>query len=150
MFSLPLIGGIFTADTLIKRKIEQTGEAELPKSFARGKVTICRSHNKGMMMNTGDKKPAMVKGITSLGFAGLIAWYLLSLRPSGGPLKLGGALMIGGASSNVCDHLTRGYVVDYLKFALKPLRNVVFNISDFCIFIGSFLILIGGFFFPES
>lgn len=84
MFSLPLIGGIFTADTLIKRKIEQTGEAELPKSFARGKVTICRSHNKGMMMNTGDKKPAMVKGITSLGFAGLIAWYLLSLRPSGG------------------------------------------------------------------
>ena len=46
MFSLPLIGGIFTADTLIKRKIEQTGEAELPKSFARGKVTICRSHNK--------------------------------------------------------------------------------------------------------
>ena len=146
MFSLPLIGGIFTADTLIKRKIEQAGEAELPKSFARGKVTICRSHNKGMMMNTGDKKPAMVKGITSLGFAGLIAWYLLSLRPSGGPLKLGGALMIGGASSNVCDHLTRGYVVDYLKFALKPLRNVVFNISDFCIFIGSFLILIGAFF----
>ena len=106
MFSLPLIGGIFTADTLIKRKIEQAGEAELPKSFARGKVTICRSHNKGMMMNTGDKKPAMVKGITSLGFAGLIAW--------------------------------------------KPLRNVVFNISDFCIFIGSFLILIGAFFFPES
>ena len=70
--------------------------------------------------------------------------------PPSARLCMGGALMIGGASSNVCDHLTRGYVVDYLKFALKPLRNVVFNISDFCIFIGSFLILIGAFFFPES
>ena len=64
--------------------------------------------------------------------------------------KLGGALILGGAASNISDHWRRGYVVDYLKFALKPLRNVVFNISDFCIFIGSFLILIGAFFFPES
>lgn len=91
MFSLPLIGGIFAADTLIKRKIEQAGEAELPKSFARGKVTICRSHNKGMMMNTGDKKPAMVKGITSLACR---TNCLVSAvpTPSGGPRSWAGAL----------------------------------------------------------
>ena len=151
MFSIPLIGGIFAADTLIKKKIEDLPDSSLPRPLAHGKITICRSHNKGMIMNTGDKNPAMVKGITSLGFAGLIAWYLLSLRNSGIPAqKIGGALMIGGASSNVCDHLTRGYVVDYLKFALKPIRNVVFNISDFFIFIGSFLILAGTLLFPES
>ena len=39
----------------------------------------------------------------------------------------------------------KGYVVDYVKFNFGPkwLRGIIFNISDFCIFIGAFLSVVG-------
>ena len=53
--------------------------------------------------------------------------------------------MLGGAFSNTYDRLKRKYVVDYVSFPVKneKIRNVVFNISDFCIMIGALLMVLG-------
>lgn len=58
-----------------------------------------------------------------------------------GLLKWGLTVMLGGAYSNTYDRIRRKYVVDYVSFNVpfKKLRQVVFNISDFCIMIGALL-----------
>ena len=60
-------------------------------------------------------------------------------------LRLGLALLLGGAFSNTYDRLHRGYVVDYVSFPVKwqAFRKIVFNCSDFCIIIGALLSALG-------
>ena len=50
-------------------------------------------------------------------------------------------MLLGGAVSNTCDRMTRGYVVDYLGFNVKSkkLSNIIFNLSDFFIMAGALL-----------
>lgn len=59
-------------------------------------------------------------------------------------LKTGLSLILGGAYSNTYDRLFRKYVVDYVSFEVRNprLRNIVFNLSDFGIMIGSCLLVI--------
>ena len=60
-------------------------------------------------------------------------------------LRVGLSLLLGGAFSNTYDRLKRKYVVDYVSFGVKwkKLRQVVFNISDFCIITGALLAILG-------
>ena len=59
--------------------------------------------------------------------------------------KTGASLLVGGGLNNLLDRYTKGYVVDYVKFNFGPkwMRGIIFNISDFCIFIGAFLSVVG-------
>ncbi|MDP2923356.1 MAG: signal peptidase II [Candidatus Omnitrophota bacterium] len=50
-------------------------------------------------------------------------------------------LILGGALSNLYDRILLGYVVDYIDIRIWP----VFNLSDSCISIGVFLLLIDSF-----
>ena len=68
------------------------------------------------------------------------------MRLSGHALEeTGVALLLGGGLNNLYDRYTKGHVVDYfhLNFGPKWLRAIVFNISDFCIFIGALLAVAG-------
>ena len=70
----------------------------------------------------------------------LFAGYLRFLKnPGKQAVKLGGALALGGGLSNLTDRMTKGYVTDYFSLNVKwdRLRRLVFNISDFCILIGT-------------
>ena len=72
--------------------------------------------------------------------------FLLTLFQKGNRLlKLGLSLLLGGAFSNTYDRLKRKYVVDYFSFntPFKSLNRIVFNVSDFCILIGSLLSVVG-------
>ena len=132
-----LIPAIFVLDYIIKEKIEEAPDGTLPRETAGGFITITRAHNSGMMMNTLDKKPELVKIITACSGIASLIWYIREMRGSSDKWTLfGGALVLGGAASNIYDHLFRGYVVDYFKLKIKPIKHVIFNIADFCIFIG--------------
>ena len=52
--------------------------------------------------------------------------------------------LLGGAYSNTYDRVKKGFVTDYLNFPKMPgkIKNIVFNISDFCIMVGCGLILL--------
>ena len=60
-------------------------------------------------------------------------------------MKYGLSFLLGGALSNTYDRLKRGYVVDYfrLNVPVKRIRNLIFNVSDFCILLGAALIVLG-------
>ena len=97
-------------------------------------------------MNFMVKKPKLLRIIHTviLVVVGIFSYFLMRL--SGHALeKTGVALLLGGGLNNLYDRYTKGHVVDYfhLNFGPKWLRAIVFNISDFCIFIGALLAVAG-------
>ena len=115
-----------------------TGFSELP--FLKDKVYLTKYHNYGAFLNLGSKHPEFIKGL-SVGLC--ILCFLLHIFSFGRKgkqlLRAGLAILLGGAFSNTYDRMTKGYVVDYFGFEVKneKIRNLVFNISDFCIMIGA-------------
>lgn len=145
-----VVFGIFLGDLAIKNYVEKyipaSGNNRREKELLGGKLLLRRHHNKGAMLNLGTKRSAAVKWVSVCLAIVLTAVFLFSLGRRGNHLlRAGLALLLGGAFSNTYDRLKRGFVVDYVSFGVKwkPLRSVVFNISDFCIIIGAFLSVIG-------
>ena len=97
------------------------------------------------MLNILEDKQEFVAGL-SLGISFLLSLgYIVLLGKKGYRLlKVALGFMIGGAASNVYDRLVRKKVLDYFSFNSKNdrLRNIVFNLADIFIFIGSALFLV--------
>lgn len=154
------VSGIFFGDMWIKNRIERSGtdgkgnvlqpgaegEAPAPKTYLNGRILIRRYHNKGAMLNMGQKHRPVVAATSVLLSAVVAVLFVCSLGQRGNHLlRMGLSFLLGGAFSNTYDRLKRRYVVDYLTFNVrwKSLRRVVFNLSDFCIMIGALLAVIG-------
>lgn len=133
---------ISVLDNWIKEKREHNKEK---KEYLNGYVQITTYHNYGAFLNSGDKRPFLVKVVSVLLSLGLTILFLLTFTSYGKKeLRLGLAFLLGGAYSNTYDRLKRGYVVDYLNFPKLPgrLKTIVYNLSDFAIIIGACLIII--------
>ena len=61
------------------------------------------------------------------------------------PIEFTIAMLAGGGLSNLYDRYTKHHVVDYVRFQTGPkwFRRIIFNVSDFFIFIGAVLAVIG-------
>lgn len=142
MIYILIIICIFVGDGFIKKYIEETKQYGKEEKICDGKIIINKYHNKGAMLNFLEKKAEVVLVISSL-ILGIVVTFFAMLIPKKGNkmLKFGLSLIIGGALSNTYDRVKRGYVVDYFSFSC--LKKIVFNISDFCIFIGSFFAALG-------
>ena len=125
-------------DLLFKRKIENG--AMQARDFKRVPLKIRRAHhNAGFLMNTLDDKPEVVQkiGLVTAMFFALYQIFLLGSKKCAAA-KISGALMFGGAISNLYDRMVRGYVVDYVSVKTKweKVGKIVFNIADVCVFLG--------------
>ena len=137
---------IFVIDGLIKYRIEKYGKAGEILPALHGKIHIHKYHNTGAMLSIGAAKQSMIAMISLLFTVFMSGVFVATLGNKGArTLKVGLALLLGGAYSNTYDRLKRKYVVDYFSFPVKNnrLRNVIFNISDFAIMIGAVLYVIG-------
>ena len=152
MFSvvcLLIVPVIFFGDLWIKNHIEKYIPARGGKREKRllgGRLLIRRHHNRGAMLNAGERRRPMIAVLSLVLTVALIPVFLFSLGQKGNHLlRLGLAFLLGGAFSNTYDRLKRKYVVDYLSFGVKWkwFRVIVFNISDFCIMIGALLSVLG-------
>ena len=134
------ISGLLTlADGYIKRHREDNDNTY---SYLNDKVKIITYHNKGAFLGKGANKPFAVTVISVMLTAILSIVFVITLTTKGSrALRTGLSLILGGAFSNTYDRLRKGYVVDYIVFSKAPgfLKNVVFNISDFAIIIGSLI-----------
>ena len=126
----------------------QTGDRE---DILDGKVTLQKHLNKGAFLNFMEDKGSLIK-IISFGFLGLVMLlFAIALPKKGKKLyKLGLTLLLGGAISNVADRFLKGYVVDYFSINYKKLKNIIFNLADIAIILGSFLIVIATLFTGKS
>ncbi len=140
---LPL--AVFGADSLIKDQVEEMDAGQLPKKLWGDKLYLKRAHNKGISLGHFSDKQELVAG-ASLGMTlSLIGAFLFMLEEKGRKLlKTGLGLIVGGAASNTWDRLSRKYVVDYLNINCRwtKIRRLIFNLSDICIGIGTFLLFL--------
>lgn len=142
--------GIFLGDLTIKNHVEKyiqaAGEKQQEKEILGGRLLLRRHHNRGAMLNLGEKKRPLVAAVSVVLTVLLTIVFLFSLgRRGNNLLRAGLSLLLGGSFSNTYDRLKRKYVVDYFSFPVKwePLRRIVFNLSDFCIMIGALLTALG-------
>ena len=133
-------------DFLIKRYIDKKYARKVEHPRLKKKIILEKYYNDGATLNFLADRPKWMKMIHTIVMAGVCIVYYFVLRLTGKPLsKTGMALLAGGGFSNLLDRYTKGHVVDYFRINVGPkrLRNIVFNISDFFIFIGALLAVIG-------
>lgn len=146
MLYLGIIATIFALEFLIKTIVEKKGKIGTTKELFGGKLLLRKHHNKGIMLNIGQKRQKIVAYV-SLVLCVAVSLVTLAFGKKGSKLlNIGLSILLGGAYSNTYDRLYRKYVVDYFSLGVKnqKLRRIVFNLSDFCIMIGAILAIIGG------
>ena len=141
-----IILSIFAGDFWIKNQVEQKRAEGETREILGGRLLLRRYHNRGAALNFGERRRPLVAAVSVLLTLAALGALILSLGQKGnGMLRVGLSLLLGGAFSNTYDRLKRKYVVDYVSFGVKwkKLRQVVFNISDFCIITGALLAILG-------
>ncbi len=132
--------GTAALDDAIKQHMEEHLPEEGIRPILGGWLFLRKYHNKGAMLDLGNKKSKIICTISlCLTLFALILFVCGLKRPGVALRKLGLTLLLGGAISNTKDRIRRGYVVDYLvlgKGKNKPGR-VVYNLSDFAIMFGA-------------
>ena len=117
---LVILAGIFWGDFFLKNYIESHENERDERVICKGKFLIRKHHNKGMMLNAGQKRRRLVAAVSLAFTLILTVVFIVSLGHRGNNLlRLGLALLLGGAFSNTYDRLRRGYVVDYVSFPVK-------------------------------
>ncbi|MCM1122781.1 MAG: signal peptidase II [Eubacterium sp.] len=137
---------VFVLDLFIKNHIEHTRTEGEVTPVCGDRLLLRKYHNKGAFLDAGERRSGLVSVLSLVLTLGATVFFLVTFTCRGNKiLRVGLALLLGGAYSNTYDRLVRKYVVDYISFPVKSkkIRNIVFNISDFCIMIGALLIVLG-------
>lgn len=145
MFYLGIIVTVFLTDFILKKVIDKTRVLGEKKEYFNGKIILQKYYNKGFALDKLGQYPKLVAYGSGFVCSLLTAKLFFLLRSKGnGGRKTALAMMIGGAASNIYDRFVKHHVVDYLSLGVKwkPLRKIVFNISDFFILLGSVLLVI--------
>ena len=151
MMYILIVAAVVILEYYIKNYVEENKKLGEQQELFNGKVVIRKYYNKGAFLNLLEDKKEIVKTISCVLLGLLLLLFTIMLPKKGNKLfKLGLSLVLGGAISNVYDRVNRGYVVDYFSINYKKLKNVIFNLADFAIMIGSFFILLSSVFSTES
>jgi len=143
MLYIFIIAGIFVGDYFIKEYVEKNFVKGQNGKALGGLILTTKYHNEGAFLDAGSRKKDVVKWISVVLTCLMTVIFFVTLGKKGKKaLKIGLALLLGGAYSNTYDRLKRKYVVDYFRFNVPcdAIRKVVFNLSDFGIIIGALLI----------
>ena len=142
MFFILVVILIIWGEWKLKNYFEAVYDFKKQKLVYKNTIRLHKYHNYGAFLNIMEKNRKLLHGISIIFTLTVGLFFLLTLCNRGTRmLKLGLSLLLGGAFSNTYDRLTRKYVVDYFSFCSpwEGLNRIVFNISDFCIIIGSFI-----------
>lgn len=145
-FFVSVIAVIFMGDNYLKERMERQLAPDESQEVWGGRLLLRRHHNPGVMLGLGKRQGTLVTSLSLLltAFAALV--FVCSLSIYGNDLlRAGLSLLLGGAFSNTYDRLKQQYVTDYASFPVKwrPLRSLVFNVSDLCIITGAMLSVLG-------
>lgn len=147
MIYITIIIAVCAAEFFLRRLAHKKIDLNEKKELKSLPFILNRYHNYGMAENRLEERPKFVKIIGTVGVGVLTILFLLTLPLRGKKAaKTGLALVIGGGLANLLERYLHGYVTDYfqLKVPFARIRKLVFNVADFCIFIGSALLVLAG------
>lgn len=142
MFYILLVILIIWGEWKLKNYIEAVYDFKKQTLILKDRICIRKYHNFGAFLNILEKKKKLLHMVSIIFTLVIAVFFLITLFRKGNRiLKLGLALLLGGAFSNTYDRLSRNYVIDYFSFCtpFEKLNRIVFNISDFCIVIGTLI-----------
>ena len=145
-----LAGLVFLLDRLTKYLIQQQVPAGDSYTVIPGFFSIVHNENPGAAFSLfsaaqSEWRSFFLVGLTA-GAAILIA--VLLWHPGGrvgesrSSMRLGLALILGGALGNVFDRIASGTVTDFLDFYLGGLHWPAFNLADSAITVGAALVIL--------
>jgi signal peptidase II len=141
-FSPLTITAVFFLDRLTKSWIQSRftmGESRDVLPF----FSLTYLENTGAAFSLGHGRNAVLTWVTALI---LVALLVMRRRyekadPENFFLKLGFAMVIGGALGNLYDRIALGSVVDFLDFYVGRFHWPAFNAADSCICVGAALLI---------
>ncbi len=144
--------GLLLCDLVFKNYVETTMKEGDERPIRQSKLFLRHVHNKGMCLNCLENSPKLVKNSALVATLLVLGMFLRTLfEKKQYTRKTGFTFLIAGALGNTVDRCTKGYVTDYIgrKSKHKKLENITYNLSDFYIFIGVFLLWIATIFSPR-
>lgn len=139
-----LIVILAAGDLALKWLIERQEPERFPRPLEHTKerIWLYRNHNAGFPFGFLEKYGELVRTFP-LVIISALGGVLCYLIPKKGNVvqKLGLAILLGGALSNLYDRYVRRYVVDYFSVRFGFLKKVVFNLGDMFVFLGSGILL---------
>ena len=132
-------------DLTVKQLIERQEAETFPRPLegTKGKILLYQNHNAGFPFGVFKKHEDLVR-MLPLAVTSALAGALAALAAGKEKVvrKLALATVIGGSLSNLYDRFVRRYVVDYFSIQIGPLKKVVFNLGDVCVFLGSVVLIL--------
>lgn len=102
-------------------------------------ITLYPTYNQGIAFGLLQGIGPIVGWISIVIVIGLFI-YLIRVPRSQWLLRIGLALIIGGAMGNLIDRVTAGQVLDFIQTSIRP---GIFNVADIMINVGVVLSLLG-------
>lgn len=144
MIYIVVIAIVAAIDILVKNYIERYYWNVRDRYIFGDFVCITKSHNKGGILNIFENSTEIFRKVTYVLLITITLLFVLAFsKKRNAAVKMGLALMIGGALSNESDRLLKGSVTDYFSLEIPPVKKIVFNIGDFAIFAGALMICAG-------
>lgn len=140
MIFLIVMASVFGLDYAVKRYVESHKKEGQQEKALGGAILVRRMSNKGAAGSMLEQHPKVVKWSSGILILGMFVSYTrLLLQKGNAACKLCYSVILGGGLSNLHDRIKRGAVTDYFSFCvpIKRIKNLVFNISDLFIIIGS-------------
>ncbi len=143
-----IAAGVFAVDRVTKAVIEQTMTLWDARVVIPGFFQIIRTENRGaafsMLADASETVRMVVLIGLSVAILAMIARFLWTSSGRAEPwsLRLGLALVLGGALGNVYDRLLRGAVTDFLDVYIGNAHWPTFNVADSAISVGAALMLL--------
>ena len=142
-----LISALIIIDQLSKGAIQQSFAYGETKVIIEGFFSLAHVHNTGAAFGFGADGHILLRQLLFLALPVIFCGYIfyLLVKTLKGPffMSLAYALILAGATGNLIDRFTLGYVVDFLMFYWKTEANhfPAFNVADSCITVAGFLLV---------
>ncbi len=143
-----LISALIIIDQLTKGAIQQNFAYGETKVIIDGFFSLAHVHNTGAAFGFGADGHILFRQVLFLALPVVFcAWvFYMLVKTLSGPfyMSLAYALILAGATGNLIDRFSLGYVVDFLMFYWKDESRhfPAFNVADSCITIAGFLLVL--------
>ncbi|MFL5784966.1 MAG: signal peptidase II, partial [Bacteriovoracaceae bacterium] len=143
-----MISALIIIDQLTKGAIQQAFYYGETKTIIDGFFSLAYVKNTGAAFGFGADGHPLFRQVLFLAlpviFCGWIFYMLVKTLKGPMYMSLAYALILAGATGNLIDRFTLGYVVDFLMFYWKNEANhfPAFNVADSCITVAGFLLVI--------
>lgn len=96
------------------------------------------AHNPGVAFSSFDKLPhgQLILSLLAIGMIGVVLWLAARTRPDERMMRVGYALVAGGALGNLIDRLRHGAVTDFIRWRAGDHLWPIFNVADALLVVG--------------